>query len=107
MQEIFELVEKYLEGVELKSFTDEQKVKLQNNYNCKLYFFDYALNKNGDLVVKTKRNNYTSLLYYMGVDSTKNDYIKLKIEVEDLVLVIYNIENERVAGLAKKLSLID
>lgn len=105
MQEIIEMVKKYLEGVELQKFTDEQKVQFKNNYNCKLYFFDYGLNENGDLVVHTTRSNYTNLQYYMGFDSVKNDYIRLKIEVEDNVVIIYNIENERVAGLAKKLGL--
>lgn len=105
MQDIMERLEKYLAGVQLQKFTDEQKVKFQNNYNCKLYFFDYGLNTNGDLVIYTQKSNYSTLEYYMGFD-VKSDYIKLKIELEDLVVAVYNIENERVAGLAKKLDLI-
>ncbi len=106
MQEMMAIVHKSLGGVALKSLTDEQKVKLKNNYNCKLYLFDYGLNASGDLVIHTTRGNYTNLLYYMGFDPAKSDSIKLKIEVADDVVVIYNMENERVTGLAEKLGLV-
>lgn len=105
MQDIIQIVDKNLKGVELQPLTDEQKVKLKNNYNCKLYLFNYGLNSNGDLVIHTTKNNYNNLLYYMGFDSVKNDTIKLKVELEDDVIVIYNIAHERVKGLAEKLDL--
>ena len=106
MQEMMEIVHKSLGGVALKPLTDEQKVKLKNNYNCKLYLFDYGLNASGDLVIHTTKGNYTNLLYYMGFDHAKNDSIKVKIEVADDVVVIYNMGNERVVGLAEKLGLV-
>ncbi|ABO50800.1 hypothetical protein Dred_2290 [Desulforamulus reducens MI-1] len=94
MQELIERVKKQLEGVELQKFTEEQKVLFKNNYNCKLYFFDYGLSSDGDLIVRTTRSNYNNLLYYMGFDSVKNDYVKMKIEVEENMLVIYNLDSE-------------
>ncbi|GBF34728.1 hypothetical protein DCCM_3848 [Desulfocucumis palustris] len=106
MQAIIETIKEYINGVQLQTLTDAQKIEFKNNYNCKLYYFEYSLNANGDLVIHTKRDNYTNLQYYMGFDHVNNDYIKLKLEVNDIVLVIYSIENERVAGLAKKLGLI-
>ncbi|MDO7787547.1 DUF3909 family protein [Desulforamulus aquiferis] len=105
MLEIVEILAKQLEGVELQQFTDKQKVLFKNNYNCKLYFFEYGLNQDGNLIVKTNRNNYNNLLYYMGLDG-KSTTIKMKIEVEETVIVIYGIENERVSSLAKKLDLV-
>lgn len=105
MQNIIETIKEYLNGIELQKLTDEQKVKLKNNYNCKLYYFEYDINENGDLVIQTTRDNYTNLQYYMGFDHKENEYIKLKIELGDIVIIIYNIEHERVAGLAKKLGL--
>lgn len=107
MQDIIKKVEEHLNGVQLKKLTDEQKIEFKNNYNCKLYYFEYGITANGDLAIHTKSNNYTNMQYYMGFDHVKNDFIKLKIEVEDIVVVVYSIENERVAGLAKKLGLIN
>ncbi|MEG6523759.1 DUF3909 family protein [Desulfotomaculum sp. 1211_IL3151] len=106
MHRFMETVNQYLKGVALQQLTAEQKVRLKNNYNCKLYLFEYSLNANGDLVVFTSKSNYTNLLYYMGFDSANNDSIKLKIELADDVMVIYNINHERVAGLAQKLDLV-
>lgn len=106
MEQIIAIVEQYLAGVELQKFTEEQKGRFGNNYNCKLYFFEYALNGSGDLIIRTDNSNYTSLQYYMGFDKVNNDSIKLKIELGETVVVVYNIKNERVAGLAQKLDLI-
>ena len=106
MQQMIELLHNSLKDVTLKPLTDEQRVKLKNNYNCKLYLFDYGLNASGDLVIQTSKSNYTNLLYYMGFDAGKNDSIKVKVEVADDVVVIYNMQHQRVVGLAEKLGLV-
>lgn len=106
MQKMIELLHHSLKNVTLKPLTDEQRVKLKNNYNCKLYLFEYGLNASGDLVIQTSKGNYTNLLYYMGFAADQNDPIKVKVEVADDVVVIYNMQHQRVVGLAEKLGLV-
>ncbi|WP_347487859.1 DUF3909 family protein [Desulfoscipio sp. XC116] len=105
MQNVINTVKEKLNGVMLQELTDKQKIQFKNNYNCKLYNFEYGLNTDGDLVIYTNKNNYTNMVYFMGFDHAKNDYIKLKIEMEDVVTAVYDIDNERVANLAQKLGL--
>ncbi len=106
VQEVIERVKSHLEGVRLQKITDEQEVLLKNNYNCKLYFFEYGLSPKGDLVISTSSQNYKNLLYYIGFEWEKKSFLKLKIEGNDSVAVVLDMESKRVSELAKKLGLI-
>lgn len=106
MQQLMALLHNSLKDVTLKSLNHEQRIKLKNNYNCKLYLFDYGLNAGGDLVIKTSKSNYTNLLYYMGFAAGQRDPVKVKVEVADDVVVVYDIQHQRVVGLAEKLGLV-
>lgn len=90
---MIEEVKEIIESTNFTELTKNQLSKMVKEYNTSFGSMQIANNEDY-IIFYMSKNSFNKFEYYCGMEYARDD-IKYKIETEDDVIIIYDINNER------------
>jgi hypothetical protein len=102
--DILESIQEALRDLDFIELNSEERSKLRTEYNTSAVLNGYAINPVEDLIMFVlSTSSFGSFEYYYGMEYER-EFIKMKLQYEDEMIIGYDIQCSRAMNLIKRIN---